>query len=736
MASSAAHAPSTAPEPLQIGNGRWLARVGGALETWLEAERDQLALWLPVAIGIGIATWYRLDTPRLWAAAALTFGAVALAAVAVGRHGRFARTIAIGALAAAIGLVLIWGRAERVAAPVLDRPVVARFVARVDSVDPLPARDLVRLEVTLVRSLPMPCSRRRCRPAAALPPHFRINLAAKDAPGGIGPGAVIRLRARLMPPPSAGVPGAYDFAEVAWFQRIGATGRGFAPVTVVTQGREREGGIRARLTRHIEAMLPGSTGGIATALVTGDTGGIAERDADAMRRAGLAHLLSISGLHVTAVVGITMWLTLRLLAFSPWLALRVRLPMVAASTGAVAAIGYTLLAGAQVPTVRSCVAALLVLGAVVMGREAITLRLVAAGAVIVLLLWPESLAGPSFQLSFAAVTAIVALHEHPGVRRWLAKRSESWGRRMLREGGALLLTGVLVEAALAPIALYHFHRQGVYGALANIVAIPLTTFVVMPLEALALIADAIGIGAPFWWLVGEALRLLLWIAHVTAAAPGAVTTLPSMPDGAFALMVAGGLWLALWRTRVRRWGAVPLAIGAAWALATPPPDLLVTGDGRHVAIRAGETMAILRERSGDYTRAMLSEGGGVDAEEEPLAIAALPTARCSRDACIVDHRAGGRTWRILATRSDMFIPITTLTAACRNADIVVSERWLPRSCRPRWLKLDRDTLAKTGGVAIALTSGRIVSVTSPGDRHPWRDPPHVRQPPWPRDDQS
>ena len=727
MASSAADAPSTAPGPLQIGGGGGLARARAALERWLEAERDQLVLWLPVAVGGGIAAWYRLDDAQQWLAALLALAAVGLAALAVGRHGRAARAVAIGALAAAVGLGLVWWRAERVAAPVLDRPVIARFVARVDSVDPLPARELVRLEVTLQRTLPLACARPPCL-LAALPAHFRVNLQEKDVPAGLGRGAVIALRARLMPPPAAGVPGAYDFAQAAWFKRIGATGRGFAPVAVVRPAAADGDGVRARLTRHIEAMLPGSEGGIATALITGDTGAIAESDADAMRRAGLAHLLSISGLHVTAVVGITLWLVMRLLALSPWVALRWSVPMIAAGAGAVAAIGYTLLAGAEVPTIRSCVAALLVLAALMMGREAVTLRLVAAGALIVLVCWPESLAGPSFQLSFAAVTAIVALHEHPAMRRRFARRDEAWWRRGLRELGALLLTGVLVEAALAPIALYHFHKQGIYGAVANIVAIPLTTFVVMPLEALALAADAVGMGAPVWAAVGLAMRALLWIAYTTAEAPGAVAMLPSMPEAAFALMVAGGLWLALWRTRVRRFGLVPLAVGAAWALATPPPDLIVTGDGRHVALRTpAGAIALLRERSGDYTRTMLSESGGVDGDE-PLALSGLANARCSRDACVVNHRAGERTWRIVATRSGYLIPIADLAAACRNADIVISERRLPRTCTPRWLKLDRSLLGKTGGLAITLATGRIVSATTPGDRHPWRDPPLVHQP--------
>jgi competence protein ComEC len=290
---------------------------------------------------------------------------------------------------------------------------------------------------------------------------------------------------------------------------------------------------------------------------------------------------------------------------------------------------------------------------------------------------------------------------------------------------SLLLTGLLVEFALMPIAVYHFHKAGLYGAFANIVAIPLTTFVVMPLEALALLLDMAGLGAPVWWLVQLALDALLWLAHLVAGAPGSVRSLPAMPAGAFALMVIGGIWIALWRTRWRRLGVVPLVVGAVWALTTPAPDVLVTGDGRHVAVRTAAGLALLRDRAGDYTRDMLAENGGVDGE--PLLLADQPDARCSRDLCVTDVVAGGRTWRILATRSAYMVPIAELIAACRAADVVVSERGLPKGCMPRWLKLDRRALRRTGGVALTLGSGTVVTILKPGDRHPWRDPPTLER---------
>jgi competence protein ComEC len=598
--------------------------------------------------------------------------------------------------------------------------MIGQVAGQIVEVDRLPAREKIRLVVAL-------------DPGPGLPPKARINLDEQGAPAGLLPGARIATKVRLEAPPGPPLPGAYDFAEVAWFQGIGATGKAMGPVTVTTPAPPGGGfmrwlaGRQLALTDHIEHRLEGSEGGVAAAFATGDVGAISDDDNNAFRRSGLAHLLSISGLHVTAVVVATMFLVLRLLTLSPRLALRANLLLIAAAAGALAGIAYTLLSGAQVPTVRSCVAALLVLGGIALGREAMTLRMVAAGALIVLLFRPEAMVGPSFQLSFAAVTAIIAFHEHPRIRALLLKRDEGLGRKLLRELVGLLATGLLVEAALAPIAIYHFHRAGFYGALANIVAIPLTTFVIMPLEALALLFDLAGLGGPFWWLVGKGLALLLWIARTVSALPGAVTSLPSMPLAAFLLMTAGGLWIALWRTRMRRLGMIPFIIGAVWALLTPPPDLLVTGDGQHLAVRTSDgALHLLRPRAKDYVREQFAEGSGVQAPA--LDLDALPGAVCSRDVCVATLRRGGRNWHLLATRTPYRLDLTQFQEVCAWADIAISDRRLPRTCIPRWLKLDAAQLGETGGVAINLGNTHVRTVNG-DDQHPWvvrRTPPGER----------
>lgn len=687
--------------------GQQMHRLTAALEARLDRERERIGLWLPVALGAGIGSWFWLPTVHSWIGALLILGAVALLALLVGWQRRLGRMLALGAAVMALGIVLIWARASWVDAPVLARPVTVSFAARIDRVEPLPARGQVRLIV---------------RPIARgdLPPKLRLTMAAGDE-RTFAAGEAIALRARLMPPPTASLPGGYDFSQRAWFDGIGAVGSVLGRVGRTENAGEAGPDLRTRLSQHVQSRVDGSAGGIAAALVTGDRGAISEADAEAMRRSGLAHLLSISGLHVTAVVGLAMLLLMRLLALNQRLALRGIVPILAAAGAALAGVGYTWLTGSEVPTIRSCIAALLVLAAFMLGREALTLRLVAAGALIVMVWRPESVAGPSFQLSFAAVTAIVALHESRFMRAFLAQRGDGWRMRILRGVAALLLTGLAVEIVLAPIALFHFHKAGLYGALANVIAIPLTTFVIMPAEALGLLFDVVGLGAPFWWVAEQALVGLLALAHGVASAPGAVATLPSFPTTGFALTVVGGLWLLLWTTRWRWIGALPLIAGALTLFSQPRPDLLVTGDGKHIAV-ATETgdYALLRDRAGDFVRDSLSEAAGIHAPF--VAIADLPQAQCNSDFCRWQQGAGPRSATILASRSDFLADPAELASACAAADIVITDRWLPQACRARWLSVDRDSLAATGGLAIYLADRSVVPTLRQGAEHPWRRP--------------
>ena len=730
-------APDPRPRPWQSARG--LSSIGGGMsrladdaERFLADAGFDRAPWLAVVFAGGIITWFALPHPWQWLAAMAGGAGAALAARALWPPGSAAdetrahlrMAVVVCALVFAFGVATVWARSAIVGAEPIARPAVMLIEGRVLGREDQPAEERLRLTLAM----------RDAEAGVARKVRVNVPLAAlgeAGPPAGLAEGAVVRLRARLMPPASPMLPGSYDFARAAWFQGLAATGTMVGRLTVITPAPEGEGLARWQraLSAHVRAAVPGSPGAIAAAFASGDRGGIAEADEVAMRDSGLTHLLSISGLHVSAVIAAAYFAVLRLLALWPALALRVRLPIVAAAAGALVGIAYTLLTGAEVPTVRSCVAALLVLGALVLGREALSLRMVAVAAGFVLVLWPESAIGPSFQMSFAAVLAIIALSNSAPVKAFLAHREEPWWQRLGRRTVLLFATGVAIELALMPIVLFHFHRAGMYGALANVVAIPLVTFVAMPLIALALIADLAGLGWPFWWLVEQALALLLGIAHLTAAQTGAVRLMPQISGFAVALFASGGLWLALWHGRARLAGGLPVAAASVMVALTPVPDILVTGDGQQVGITMRlpkDTLRLvsLRDSRSEYTRDNLMELAGVGAE--PVSIAQWPGARCSPAFCTLTIARGGRDWVLLLGRNRTQVGERALAAACAEADIVVAERFLPRSCRPRWLKADRRFLERSGGIAIDLAAERITTVAAGQGEHGWWREPEPR----------
>jgi competence protein ComEC len=217
-----------------------------------------------------------------------------------------------------------------------------------------------------------------------------------------------------------------------------------------------------------------------------------------------------------------------------------------------------------------------------------------------------------------------------------------------------------------------------------------------------------------------------------------VATLPAMHVWAFAAMAVGGIWLCLWNSRVRLLGLLPFAIGAIGAALTPAPDLLITGDGMHLAVVPPDGRpAILRDRAGDFIQQLLSESAGYDGDPDFLSDA--PFADCSNDACVAAVERGGRSWRILATRSPVRISWEEMVAACGAADIAVSDRRLPRGCAPKWLKLDAPALRQTGGVAVHLDRDpRIETVAEELGQHPWAaTPDSAMQPPrWQESDHA
>ena len=688
-----------------------LSSAADRIEAFLADRGFERMPWLAVALLTGIGLWFILPGPGEWLIAVGLCGlpaAWALIRLRSDQHALLRSAAVALAMMVAAGIVLIWARSALIGAQPISGPRVAVVEAVVLEREEQPARDRVRLIVATRDPLGDESIR------------ARLNVPANLDDPALVAGSQFRAKIRMIPPQRAAVPGGYDFAQAAWFDGLAASGSVLEP-PVITRRADSASGWRSDLAAHVRQQV-GEYGGTASAaiaatLITGDRGAIPEADGQAMRDSGLAHMLSISGLHVGAIVAIAWLLVVRVGALFPWLALRVRLPLAAAGSGALAGIGYTVMTGAALPTVRACLAALLVVAALSLGRQALSLRLIALAAMMVMLFWPEAVIGPSFQLSFAAVTAIVAFHNSGFVERLKKQCGEGRIARLAHAGLLLFLTGVIVEAALSPLVLFHFQRTSLYGSLANVIAIPLMTAVTLPTLIAGLVFELAGLGAPWWWLAAKSLDLTLGIAHTTSSLPGAVLQLPQISLAVVLVCVAGAFWLALWSGRFRLWGLLPLAFGLSALFLTRPADLLIEQSGRNAALLADdEELYLLRNSTSFATEAMVEAMGKTQTGDARFSeFADWPDGRCNGDFC--ELRIQGRT--VLVAQRPVDVSYHSLVAACARADIVISSRRLSADCRPAMLKADGSMLSRRGGLAVDLDSGTVRAVRPEGDRHGW-----------------
>ncbi|MFT8736289.1 MAG: ComEC/Rec2 family competence protein [Zymomonas mobilis] len=554
--------------------------------------------------------------------------------------------------------------------------------------------------------------------------HIRISVSDRFDFAGLEAGAKIAIKAKLTPPMPAIVPAGYDYAEIAWFQGISATGHALGqPVILarpVLSGFSLVmASIHQKLTRHIIKKVGEKSGGIAAAFVTNDVGSISESDTVAMRKAGLTHLLSVGGMHIGVVIAAVMFITIRLLALSPYLALHFPLRMIAACNAALAGMVYTFVAGCEIPTVRSMLTAFFILFGMMIGRKAVSLRLVAAAAMLILMIQPETILSPSFQLSFAAVATVIALAEAPLMEIFANRREAGWLKKTALIVAEIIIGGVMVEAVVSPITLYHFHQSGFYGALANILAIPLTTFITIPAEALALVTDPVGCSAPFWWVTDQSIRLLIAIAHYVAALPMAGFMLPMIGAWLCLFMMAGWLWLGLWQTSWRLWGLVPLVLGVIVILLNPKPDWVISRDGKTIAFKTDnpkQPYSFVWPDKDSYSQDQIANLIGFDQEEESRLFG---RNLCQKGLCniAIDHQR----YHLLAIKGKV---AGLSSEECGRNDWVVSSGNLPVSCNPQMMKIDRPVLAKMGGLvfyekSIFLRRPKMVTGYSVNDRHPW-----------------
>lgn len=717
--------------------GRLRLALRVTLARWIEREASQRrpALWLAPAFGLGVLSYFAADREPSLAAPLIA------AAAAFALAWRAARGPSARALGAALAVAFLFAgfsaaalRTRLVAAPVLQRVTVAKVTGFVETVDDRGAGGRMLIRVASIEGLA----------PDATPARVRVTTKAR-AP--VEAGAVVRATMRLLPPARASEPGGYDFSRDAFFAGLGAVGSVMGPIetlapldvgwraramAAVDRARNR---LTDRIVEVVGAGLAPGDGAVAAALVTGKRGMIPEEANDALRGAGIYHVVSISGLHMVLAAGLFLWLARAALTLAPGLALTAPIKSWAALIAMLGATAYCVFAGSEVATERALAMTLVMLGAIVVGRPALSMRNLAIAAIVILAREPETILGPSFQMSFAAVAGLIAAFERgPGAVANTpapSRRAGLWGHRVRLALFATVVSSLVASAATDPFATFHFHRVTPYGLIGNALTLPLVEFVVMPAALVGVAAAPFGLDAPVWTVMGWGVSGMMAVARFVADLDASILHLPAFGAGALALMALGVVWTCLWISPLRWGGAALFAAGLAFAARAPQPDIVVDPQARAMAVRGFDgRLQIVGAKANGFgaSQWLLADADGRDPR------AASGAARCDRQGCVAEL-PDGRAVALVFDRA-------ALAEDCARAAVVVT-RWRTQGlCAGPSLVIDGDRLEASGAVAARVEGAAFVLKTDrpPGYDRPWAPaksrpaPPPPPRPESPRDE--
>jgi competence protein ComEC len=678
-----------------------LGGLRGRFTAALEAEREEgrFFLFLPVAAIGGVLLFFGAGHDPSPLAALAAFTALAVLALAA-RARPVAFAFAMLAAACAAGFLSAALRTERVAAPILEKPVRGLVTGTVESVEPRPrgSRMVIRVEAMADLS------------AGRRPERVRVTVSKL---AGAEAGKRVSVEALWRPPPGPVRPRGYDFARDAFFHGIGAVGSEALPPSVFAAGAEQQDMLqramarvdvlRNAVTERILSVVSGDEGAIAAALVTGQRGEISSKANDALRAAGLYHVISISGLHMALFGGFLFGAVRLVLVLIPGFGLTHPVKKYAALVALAGTGFYLAMSGAEVAAQRSFVMIAIVFVAIMFDRQGITMRNLALAAFAAILLRPEAVLGPSFQMSFCAAMAIVAWFE------WARRRQPDETREAHRGGvarflkiyfGGIIATTVAATLATSPFAAFHFQRIALHSLPGNLIALPIVGLLIMPFALFGLILMPFGLDAAAWQVMGFGIGLMLKIAEWIASWPAANLALSAFPAIAALCIALGFVIASLLTTRLRWLGLVPLAAGLLLAAFPARPDIHVDANGRAAAVRGtdGRLGLIGTRFAGFAASSWLSADGDLRAARDK---STTEYVRCDKAGCtapLPDGRMFALSWAYAALRED-----------CSRAAIVVTRLIAPPSCRATAYVIDANDLAKTGALALTLgKDGEIV----------------------------
>ncbi|MFN3514366.1 MAG: ComEC/Rec2 family competence protein [Phenylobacterium sp.] len=652
-----------------------------------------------MAFGLGAASYFALPGEPVAAvggAALLVAAAAAFASARWSPHRAVTVAVMLAAfLLAGFGAAKL--RTEAVRAPIAPDGTGVQTLETyvVDIADP--GQGGARLLLAPIR-------------ASALAPEetpIRVRMTLRDGEVLPEPGQAISVRGMINAPPPPASPGSYDFARDAFFDGIGGVGFALTPLRAIEapppEGRlalaMKINAVRWALARRIVDEMGVESGGLAAAMVTGHRAFVPPEQTEALRVAGLAHIIAISGLHMAIVGGFAFGAVRILIAAWPWAALRVSSKKTAAVAGLLAVGAYLVISGLPSPAVRAAITAGAAFCAILLDRRAISLHTLAIAALVILALQPEAVMAPGFQMSFAATAALVALAE--AWPRPAREINTPWPIRTVQTIGVWIAAslGVSFVAGLAtgPFAMQHFNRVATFGLVANLLAAPISSFLMMPALAIGAVLAPLGLGGAPLAAADLAIDTLTRIAATVAAQPHAQLVVPSAPAWTLAVAFIGILWLCMWRGPLR-WVGLPLALAVALYPRPAPPDAWAAADGSAVAVRTGDAAVLFRPDAKLFAAELWARRRGLTPADADVRNQGYD---CDRWTCSPKLGAEAPAVAAIMTRRASTIA-AKLPELCARAEIVIV-RGLAGPCESGALVLDARDFSRGGSVELYRT---------------------------------
>ena len=685
-------------------------------------EHRRLVLWVPVLLALGALACFLWPCEPGWGVG------VVLPAVVVGLgsgaclrwpHSLLARLLGGAGVALAVGFGVAWLTAHR-------QPPMPELPRRGTEITGI-VRDIAYFPAPVGQGEPV----RRVTLAQAVLHDFvddgmaplrrtlDIRLSPQDTVA-LMPGDGVHVRAVVQPPPFPALPGGRDRQFEAWFSGRAGSGYALEPVRVEPGPRRGVFGfsqalntLRLRVDARIRHVLPGPSGAVVATLLDGMGEAVPQDVREDFAASGLAHLLAVAGLHLGIVMGAAMLACRMVLAAWEYAALRWPCKAISAVVAWVVGGGYVLLTGGHLPAERSWLMSCVVVLGLVAGRRAVSMRGLALAATLMLLLAPQVVLDVAFQMSMAAVMALVAGYEvlHPRLLRSLSGLTGA-RQALARQSATLVLTSLLAGTATLPVVMAHFGVVQPFFVLANLLAVPLMGVWIMPLGLMALLAMPLHADGPFLHLMNGGVRIVLWLAHMVAGWPGARIAVPAMPGWGLCAVLLGLCWLCLWRGAWRWWGLSAVLLGTITPWLMTRPDILISPDGQLVGVTDVATLRVMgHARDERVVKAAWAQAMALPVADFPAKGAAGAETADGSLICGDGEEAG--TCAMLRYGQEVILRIHDGSDGrailpddvCAQAAAVVSVAPLRASCPDVPVRLDRFSAWRGGAQAVFLAHG-------------------------------